>query len=83
MRGEHRGWTAAADEDVPDEPDRHSPGLEDLGAVVVHGGTHEASIEVLGGVLYVNPGSPTLAGEVSVGVLELDDGHPSATIVGL
>src|SRR5271169_6398715 len=39
-------------------------------AVIVHGGTHEASVEVLGGVLYVNPGSPTLAGEVSVGVLE-------------
>jgi uncharacterized protein len=50
-------------------------------AVVVHGGTHEASIEQLDGVLYVNPGSPTLAEAVSVGVLELDGGQPSAVIV--
>ena len=52
-------------------------------SVVVHGGTHAASVEERDGVLYVNPGSPTLADEVSVGVLELGAGSPSATIVRL
>lgn len=52
-------------------------------SVVVHGGTHEASIEEREGILYVNPGSPTLADEVSVGVLQLDAGPPTATIVRL
>jgi uncharacterized protein len=51
--------------------------------VVAHGGTHEASIEERDGVLYVNPGSPTLADVVSVGVLELGDGRPAASIVRL
>jgi len=49
--------------------------------VVVHGGTHEASIGRAGGVLSVNPGSPTLANEVSVAVLEIDGGTAEATIV--
>jgi uncharacterized protein len=52
-------------------------------AVVAHGGTHEASLEELDGVLYVNPGSPTLADVVSVGLLELGGEQPVATIVRL
>jgi uncharacterized protein len=51
--------------------------------VVVHGGTHAASVEEEGGVLRVNPGSPTLANEVSVAVLEVVDGRAQATVVGL
>jgi putative phosphoesterase len=49
--------------------------------VVVHGGTHAAQIDKRGGVLAVNPGSPTLADEVSVAVLEVVEGRPSAVIV--
>jgi len=51
--------------------------------VVVHGGTHESSVETAGDRLSVNPGSPTLANEVTVAVLEISDGDPSATVVPL
>ena len=49
--------------------------------VVVHGGTHEAALETRGGVLLVNPGSPTLANEVTVAVLDPDSRPPKAEIV--
>jgi uncharacterized protein len=50
-------------------------------AVIVHGGTHESSVETRGDVLYVNPGSPTLSDRTSVAVVELGDGPATATIV--
>jgi predicted phosphodiesterase len=52
-------------------------------AVVAHGGTHEARVEQRDGMLYVSPGSPTLADVVSVGVVELSEGPPLAVIVRL
>jgi len=52
-------------------------------AVVVHGGTHEASVERRAGQLVVNPGSPSLAATVSVAVLEVDGGRAQAAIVPL
>ena len=51
--------------------------------VVLHGGTHAASIDTRDGVLCLNPGSPTLAEAVTVGVLDTDGGRPTATIVPL
>jgi putative phosphoesterase len=49
--------------------------------IVVHGGTHAASVGHEGGRLSVNPGSPTLADETTVAVLEIRDGTAAATIV--
>lgn len=49
--------------------------------VVVHGGTHAASVAHDGGRLSVNPGSPTLADETTVAVLEIRDHTAAATIV--
>ena len=51
-------------------------------AVVVHGGTHDGRIESLDGILLVNPGSPTLANDVSVGILEVGE-NPRAALVHL
>ena len=51
--------------------------------VVVHGGTHEARIEKTGDALSVNPGSPTLANEVTVAVLDITDGRAGATVIAL
>lgn len=45
--------------------------------VVVFGGTHAAAIESDGGVLWVNPGSPSLSKATSVAVLTLGDGRPA------
>lgn len=50
--------------------------------VVVHGGTHEGSIESIDGILLVNPGSPTLADDVSVAILEVGE-NTSAVLVHL
>jgi len=41
--------------------------------VCVFGGTHRAEIIAVGGTLFVNPGSPTLADQRSVGILVVDD----------
>ena len=49
--------------------------------VCVHGGTHEASIAELGGVLFVNPGSPTLAKTRTAATLTIENGRASAQIV--
>lgn len=51
--------------------------------VVVHGGTHVASVETTDGVLYVNPGSPSLADQTTVARLVVGDGPPSASIVAI
>jgi hypothetical protein len=50
-------------------------------AACVFGGTHAAEIIERGGVLFVNPGSPSLAKARTAGVLTLDGGRASATIV--
>ena len=51
---------------------------------VVFGGTHAASIEDVGGIPWVNPGSPSLAEQRTVAVLTLAPGaSPSAEIVAL
>jgi predicted phosphodiesterase len=52
-------------------------------AVVLHGGTHQASVEHRGSQLVVNPGSPSLAETVTVAVLEVDAGRAEAAIVPL
>jgi len=51
--------------------------------VVVHGGTHEASIVQSAGLLSVNPGSPTLAHQVTVAVLDIDAPRAAATVVAV
>ena len=51
--------------------------------VVVFGGTHAPVIEDDGGVLLVNPGSPSLAAELTVGELVVGDGPPRARIIGV
>ena len=50
---------------------------------VVFGGTHESSVEEVGGLLWVNPGSPSLAEHRSVAVLTLGDGPARAEVVPL
>jgi putative phosphoesterase len=51
--------------------------------VVLFGGTHKAEIYTRRGVLYVNPGSPSLAETRSVAVLDLTRKHPTAHAVVL
>ncbi|HEX7167089.1 MAG TPA: metallophosphoesterase family protein [Acidimicrobiales bacterium] len=53
-------------------------------AAVVFGGTHAASVETIDGVLWVNPGSPSLSKARSVAVLTLDDdGRAQADVIAL
>ncbi len=49
--------------------------------VVVFGGTHAPVNETIDGILFVNPGSPTLSESVTIGVLDLDADGPRATII--
>ena len=49
--------------------------------VVVFGGTHEAVVETVGDILYVNPGSPSLAERTSVAVIDLTGMAPDARII--
>lgn len=49
--------------------------------IVVFGGTHEALVENRHGVLYVNPGSPSLAERTSVAIVELAGEAPVARIL--
>jgi hypothetical protein len=51
--------------------------------VVVFGGRHEPLVEQDGDVLLVNPGSPSLAAELTVGELVVGEGPPSARIIGV
>jgi predicted phosphodiesterase len=44
-------------------------------------GTHEAHLGEIGGVLFVNPGSPSLAKTRTAAVLSIDNGRASAQIV--
>jgi putative phosphoesterase len=50
-------------------------------AVCVYGGTHESRIEEVDGVLFVNPGSPSLAKSRTAAVLSISDKRVSAEIV--
>lgn len=50
-------------------------------AACVFGGTHEAIVADAGGVLLVNPGSPSLAKTRTCAVLTVEDGRPRAEIV--
>jgi putative phosphoesterase len=52
-------------------------------AVVLHGGTHQASVEHRANRLVVNPGSPSLAETVTVALVEIDGGRVEAAIVPL
>jgi uncharacterized protein len=52
-------------------------------AVVLHGGTHQASVERRAGQLVVNPGSPSLAEAVTVALVEIAAGRAEASIVPL
>ena len=49
--------------------------------VCVYGGTHESGIAEMGGVLFVNPGSPTLAATRTAATLTIENGRASAHIV--
>jgi putative phosphoesterase len=51
--------------------------------VVLHGGTHKARVDRDGAALLVNPGSPSLADNTSVAIVEVADGVPRASIVEL
>ena len=50
-------------------------------AACVYGGTHEPHIGEIGGVLFVNPGSPSLAKTRTAAVLTIEGGRPTAQIV--
>jgi len=47
----------------------------------IFGGTHEAILADAGGVLLVNPGSPSLAKTRTCAVLTVEKGRPSVEIV--
>jgi uncharacterized protein len=49
--------------------------------VVVFGGTHQDLIALCAGILFVNPGSPSLADRTSVGILQVADGIVEARIL--
>jgi uncharacterized protein len=50
-------------------------------AACIYGGTHEARLDEIGGVLFVNPGSPSLAKTRTAAVLAIRDGRPFVEIV--
>jgi putative phosphoesterase len=52
-------------------------------AACVYGGTHEARLEEIGGVLFVNPGSPSLAKKRTAAVLKIEAGGASVEIVDI
>jgi uncharacterized protein len=52
-------------------------------AACLYGGTHQASLSEVDGVLFVNPGSPSLAKQRTAAVLMVDAGRVSAQIVDI
>ncbi|HEX2382022.1 MAG TPA: metallophosphoesterase family protein [Acidimicrobiales bacterium] len=60
--------------------DAAAAGRPDL---VVFGGTHVSEVSDRDGVLFVNPGSPSLADVRTVAVIDLADARPAARIVTL
>jgi putative phosphoesterase len=63
------------------------PWLDDPPDVIVSGHTHEAMVENKGGILHVNPGSPTFPGYSlrlgTVGLMTVESGKIEARIVQL
>ena len=51
--------------------------------VVVFGGSHVPCVASAAGILFVNPGSPSLAEERSVGILDVGDGVAAAQILAV
>jgi predicted phosphodiesterase len=47
----------------------------------IYGGTHQAALDEIDGVLFVNPGSPSLAKTRTAAVLTVEGGRATATIV--
>jgi putative phosphoesterase len=52
-------------------------------AACIYGGTHEPHLQDIGGVLFVNPGSPSLAKRRTAAVLTTDAGRVSAEILDI
>jgi putative phosphoesterase len=52
-------------------------------AACIYGGTHQASVVPIEGILFVNPGSPSLAKTRTTALLTLAEGRASAAIVVL
>jgi uncharacterized protein len=50
-------------------------------AACIYGGSHEAHLGEIDGVLFVNPGSPSLAKTRTAAVLTIENGRASAQIV--
>ncbi|MDQ1402327.1 MAG: Calcineurin-like phosphoesterase superfamily domain, partial [Actinomycetota bacterium] len=50
---------------------------------IVHGGTHKPTIEERDGILFINPGSPSLSEQPSVGLLEVVGDSMTGRIVEL
>lgn len=61
--------------------------FEEVLDVIVCGDTHQARVDQYPGLLIVNPGSPTLPGQIrdlgTIGILEIDGRHAEASIVNL
>jgi putative phosphoesterase len=51
--------------------------------VVVYGSTHEPVVKIVNGVIFVNPGSPSLSATRCVAVLELSGVRPAVTLAPL
>lgn len=75
-----RSWLKAT---LP-EPEEEEEGNPDI---FVFGHEHRTVVENRGGILYINPGSPTLLnyqrGLGTVGILTLDSGKPDVNIIQL
>lgn len=77
--GRRFGLTADTHDDLVDWPAIFAG----LTAAGVFGGTHQSRLEEIGGVLFVNPGSPSLAKQRTAAVLMVDGGRVSAEIVDI
>lgn len=71
---------------LPDEaksPDGVASLFEGPVAACIYGGTHQASLDEIDGVLFVNPGSPSLAKRRTAAILMAEAGRVSAEIVDI
>ncbi len=77
-------WAVRAKDDPSADDDRLVDGgrVLDVGGVRV-GVTFPPAIVAAGGTVYVNPGSPTLAKNRSLGILSVDNGCASIQLVTL
>ena len=72
-------WTIAVVNALPEG--QRTAGFDMPVDAVVFGGTHRASVERVDDVLFVNPGSPSLADRTSVAILELGAGGLAARVI--